>query len=227
MVAFISGAEPEVPAPNATPPDALTPTPAANQPPTEPVPEPPESTPPPSPRRLSLDRLGVVQALGGLGLSLIALFSSYDHINLLGHRIELQQQWGIVCIAASLATVLVDAELASRSRLRAAQNAARMADKAARERYFSSEERERADRERNEANRERYLADRERNLADRERHRADRERNRAAAATERQRQATARLDRCALLSARVQRDPSASNRARAPATEPASRRSSP
>jgi hypothetical protein len=43
---------------------------------------------------------------------------------------------------------------------------------------------------------------------------ADRERNRASEARERQRQAIARLDRCALLSARVLLGPSESNRAR-------------
>jgi hypothetical protein len=121
---------------------------------------------------LGLDRLGVLQVLGGLALSLIALFSSYDHVTLLGRTLQLQQQWGIVFIAASLATVVVDAELASGSRLRAAQDAARVADE------------------------------------------ADRERNRAAEARERQRESFERLDQAALLSARVQLDPSVSNRAR-------------
>jgi hypothetical protein len=54
--------------------------------------------------------------MGGLILGLIALLTSDDHINLAGHTIALQQQWGIPCIAASVATVVVDAELASRSR---------------------------------------------------------------------------------------------------------------
>ncbi len=138
------------------------------------------------PRRwLGLDHLSVLQVLGGIALSLIALFVSYDHITLLGGTLQLQQQWGIVFIAASLATVVVDAELASGSRLRAAQDAARRADDAARERY----------------------------RADRERNREAEARERQAEAAERQRQATARLDRCALLSARVQLDPSVSNRA--------------
>ena len=56
---------------------------------------------------MDLDRLGVLQVLGGIALSLIALFSSYDHITLLGRTLQLQQQWGIVFIAASLATVVV------------------------------------------------------------------------------------------------------------------------
>ena len=80
---------------------------------------------------LSLDRFGLNQAIGGFVLGLIALFSSYDHITLAGQSISLQQQWGIPCIAASVATIFTgcvqygaplgrDAELASRSRLRAA-----------------------------------------------------------------------------------------------------------
>ncbi|MFN6338862.1 MAG: hypothetical protein ACK41W_09100 [Cyanobacteriota bacterium] len=91
---------------------------------------------------MGLDRLGVLQVLGGLALSLIALFSSYDHITVFGRSIVLQQQWGIPFIAASLATVVVDAQLATGSRLRAAQDEARAEDEAA-------EERDRADRERN------------------------------------------------------------------------------
>jgi len=148
-------------------------------------PEPPESKASP-PRWLGLDRLGVLQVLGGIALSLIALFSSYAHITVFGRSIALQQQWGIVFIAASLATVVVDAQLASGSRLRAAQDAARVADEAARERY-----------------------------------RADRERNRAAEASERQAEAAASqresledIRRAVFLSARVQLDPTPTNRAR-------------
>jgi hypothetical protein len=62
---------------------------------------------------LGLDRLGLTEAIGGLALGLIALFSSYDHITLAGGRtLHLQQQWGIPFIAASVATVVVDAQLA-------------------------------------------------------------------------------------------------------------------
>jgi hypothetical protein len=121
---------------------------------------------------LGLDRLGVLQVLGGLALSLIALFSSCDHITLLGRTLQLQQQWGIPFIAASLATVVVDAELASGSRLRAAQDAARVAYEAARER------------------------------------------DRATEARERQRESFKRLDQAALLSGRVQLNPTPTNRAR-------------
>lgn len=95
-----------------------------------------------------LDRLGLTQAIGGLVLGLIALFSSYDHITLAGTSVRLQQQWGIACIAASLALVVVefvqysaphgrDAQLATRARDRAAHEGAR-------ERDLAREEREQA-----------------------------------------------------------------------------------
>jgi hypothetical protein len=121
---------------------------------------------------LDLDRLGLTQALGGLVLGLIALFSSYDHITFAGYTIHLQQQWGVLCIAASVATVLVDAQLATRSRLRAADEAAE------------------------------------------ERDRADQERNRAAEARKRQAEGFERLDQAALLSGRVQLDPTPTHRDR-------------
>jgi hypothetical protein len=112
-----------------------------------------------------LDRLGLIQAIGGLILGLIALFSSYDHITIAGRSLPPQQQWGIPLILASVATVLVDAQLATRSRLRAADEAAR-------------------------------------------------ERDLAAAARERQAEGFERLDQAALLSGRVQLDPTPTNRAR-------------
>jgi hypothetical protein len=82
-----------------------------------------------------LDPPGIVQALGGLILGLIALLSSYDHIAIPGRNLPLPQQWGIPCIAASVATVALDAQLASRSRLRAADAAARAAHERTRERH--------------------------------------------------------------------------------------------
>lgn len=112
-----------------------------------------------------MDRLGLTQAIGGLVLGLIALFTSYDHITLAGRTIPLQQQWGIPLIFASVATVFIDAQLATRSRLGAAHEAAR-------------------------------------------------ERDFAAEARERQREGFKRLDQAALLSGRVQLDPTPTNRAR-------------
>jgi hypothetical protein len=128
---------------------------------------PPLSPPPSWP---GLDRLGLTQAIGGLALGLIAVFSSYNHLTIAGRNIPIPQQWGIPLIAALVATVFTgcvqygaplrrDAELASRSRLRAADE--------------RKSDRDRAEQRENEA-------DRERNLADKERQRANRERNRAA-----------------------------------------------
>jgi hypothetical protein len=67
---------------------------------------------------LGLDQLGLIHAIGGLAFGLIALFSSYDHIT--------------PFIVASVATVVVDAQLATGSRLRAADDAVRAREAAAR-----------------------------------------------------------------------------------------------
>jgi hypothetical protein len=130
-----------------------------------------------------LDHLGAIQAGGGVILGLIALFSSYDHITAFGRSIGLQQQWGIPLIAASVAVVLIDSQLATRARDRARDRADQAALEAKRERSRAADE-------------------------------ANRERNRAAEARERQRKSFERLDQAALLSARVQLDPSTTNRNR-------------
>jgi hypothetical protein len=135
---------------------------------------------------LRLDRFGLTQAIGGLALGLIALFSSYDHLTIAGRTIAIPQQWGIPLIAVSVAIVFVDAQLASGSRLRAANETTR-------ERNLASEERWRAEQRENEA---------------------DRERNRAAEARERQAENLECIRQAAVLSARVQLDPSDTNRAR-------------
>ena len=160
-------------------------------------PDPPEFASMPRPwsglDSLGLDRLGLTQTIGGLVLGLIALFSSYDHITFAGRNVPLQQQWGIPLIAASVATVFVDAQLASRSRLRAARDAARAAHAAVRATQDAAR-----------------IADE----TTEERDRADQERNRAAEARKRQGESLERLDQAALLSARVQLDPNPTNRAR-------------
>ena len=84
-----------------------------------------------------LDRQGSIQAIGGIVIALIALLSSYDHISLPAGALQLPQQWGVWFIAASVALVAVDAQLATGSRLRAANEAAE-------ERNRAAEERERA-----------------------------------------------------------------------------------
>lgn len=88
--------------------------------------------PPESPYLLrpwpGLDRLGWLQAVAGLVIGLIALFSSYDHITVASRSLSLPQQWGVPCIAASVALVLVDAQLATRARDRAAESRERQVE---------------------------------------------------------------------------------------------------
>ena len=65
-----------------------------------------ESKPKCSPRFLGFDPQGGVQLIGGLVIGLIALYSSYDHFNVFGRVIPLNQQRGDSFILASLAVVL-------------------------------------------------------------------------------------------------------------------------
>ena len=97
----------------------------------------PESKQKCSPRFLGFDPQGGLQLIGGLVIGLIALYSSYDHINLFGAALSLNQQRGVCFIIASLVVVAVVAEgfcaavaqLASRSRLRAKNEAAENRDR--------------------------------------------------------------------------------------------------
>ena len=58
-------------------------------------------------------------------IALIALLSSYDNVSLpAGSKLQLPQQWGVWFIAASVALVALDAQLATGSRLRAADETA-------------------------------------------------------------------------------------------------------
>jgi len=144
------------------------------------------------------DRQGIIQAHAGFVVALIALLSSYDHISLpAGINLQLQQQWGVWFILASMALVLADAQLATQSRHREADQRLAAANEAA-------EERIKADRERNRAAEERILASEERDRADQERDRADQERERAARRAQRQAE-------CNLVQLRHQLDPSALN----------------
>ena len=155
----------------------------------------------------NLDRQGWTQAIGGLVIALIALYSSYDHISLPAFQIRINQQWGVWFIAASLAFVFIDAQLATGSRSRAAHDAAEERDRANQERYRANQERYRA-------NQERYRTDLERNRANQERYQAAEARERQAEGTERQGQGIALLRGAALLSARYQLDPTELNRSR-------------
>jgi uncharacterized protein YlxW (UPF0749 family) len=86
---------------------------------------------------LGFDGQTWIQLMGGLVISLIALYSSYDHINFGNRSYPINQQWGIWFIAASLAVVVIDAQLATRSRRREE-------DRRIREALTAAEERDRA-----------------------------------------------------------------------------------
>ncbi|QPN59148.1 hypothetical protein H8F24_13800 [Synechococcus sp. CBW1002] len=76
-------------------------------------------------RSCCLDRQGANQAIAGTVIALIALLTSDDHIALpSGAAFPLPQQWGVWFIAASMPLVVVDAQLASGSRRRAAKETA-------------------------------------------------------------------------------------------------------
>jgi hypothetical protein len=78
--------------------------------------------------------------LGGL-LALITLFTSYSHVHLpfLG-AIALNQQIGVLLLAALVPALVGDAQLATRCRLRAERDRARAADEAAQERDLADRE---------------------------------------------------------------------------------------
>ena len=135
-----------------------------------------------------------MQAIGGLVIGLIALYSSYDHIAFGSTKHKLNRQWGVWLIASSLAVVAVDAQLASRSRRREEDRRIQDACTRIEDACAAAEDRSRSDQERN---------------------RAAEARKRQAEAAERQGQGIALLRGAALLSARVQLDPSDElNRAR-------------
>ena len=49
--------------------------------------------------RLGLDGKALLEAVVGSVVGLIALFSSYNHVNLPHRQLPLQQQWGVWLIA--------------------------------------------------------------------------------------------------------------------------------
>ncbi|MFW6732760.1 MAG: hypothetical protein ACODUE_13675 [Synechococcus sp.] len=81
---------------------------------------------------MAFDAPAAVEALAGIVIGLVALFSSYDHIILPGYVLALQQQWGVWLIIISFPLVLIDAQLAAGSRRRAARDLARQAARHAR-----------------------------------------------------------------------------------------------
>ncbi len=108
------------------------------------LPQPP--SPCPIPRALPASLLRLRQNRGtpiAPGPASIGSASSYDHITLAGTSLPLPQEWGPLFIAASVATVAVDAQLATRARDRAANEADRAANEGARDRDRAAESRER------------------------------------------------------------------------------------
>jgi hypothetical protein len=91
------------------------------------------------------DLQGWITVVAGVLLALITLFTGYDHVDLFGRvTVRINQQIGVFIILASLATLVVEAQLASRRRTRDSVDRSREADAAARDRDLAAEERERA-----------------------------------------------------------------------------------
>jgi hypothetical protein len=107
------------------------------------------------------DLQGWIAVIGGILLALITLFTGYDHVDLFGRAtIWINQQIGVSVLLASLATLVVEAQLASRRRNRDSVDRAREADAAARERDLAGRERNRAAEERERAARRAQRQDR-------------------------------------------------------------------
>jgi hypothetical protein len=93
------------------------------------------------------DLQGLITVIGGVLLALITLFMGYDHVDLFGRAtIRINQQIGLSVLFASLATLVIDAQLASRRRNRDSNDRAREADSAAEERERAARRAQRQDR---------------------------------------------------------------------------------
>jgi hypothetical protein len=91
------------------------------------------------------DLQGCITFLAGALLALITLFTGYSHVDVLwGITIPLNQQIGVSLLLASLATLVVDVQLASRRRSRDQIDRTEEANATARERDLADRERERA-----------------------------------------------------------------------------------
>jgi len=107
------------------------------------------------------DLQGWITVVAGVLLALITLFTGYDHVDLFGRvTVRINQQIGVFVLLASLATLVVEAQLASRRRTRDSVDRAREADAAARERDLAGRERNRAAQERERAARRAQRQDR-------------------------------------------------------------------
>jgi len=94
---------------------------------------------------LGLDQQGWITIVAGLLLALITLFTSYSHVDIPGFgAIGLNQQVGLPCILASLAALVVEAQLATRRRIRDQRDRVRAQEDRARAANEATEERGRA-----------------------------------------------------------------------------------
>ncbi len=93
------------------------------------------------------DLQGWITVVAGVLLALITLFTGYDHVDLFGRvTVRINQQIGVFILLASLATLVVEAQLASRRRNRDSNDRAREADSAAEERERATRRAQRQDR---------------------------------------------------------------------------------
>ena len=68
---------------------------------------------------IGFDLQGWITVIGGFLLGLITLFTGYDHVDFFGRAtVGINQQVGLLVLVASLATLVVEAQLASRRRYR-------------------------------------------------------------------------------------------------------------
>jgi hypothetical protein len=94
---------------------------------------------------IGFDLQGWITVIGGFLLGLITLFSGCDHVDFFERAtVGINQQVGLLVLVASLATLVVEAQLASRRRYRDQIDRSRAANATARERDLADRERQRA-----------------------------------------------------------------------------------
>ena len=98
---------------------------------------------------LGFDLQGAITLTAGLLLALITLFTGYGHVHFFwGPTLQLNKQIGVSVLAASLATLVVEAQLASRRRIRDSGDRIRAQEDRAREQEDRAREADETARER-------------------------------------------------------------------------------
>jgi hypothetical protein len=101
---------------------------------------------------LGFDLQGAITLIAGLLLALITLFTGYDHVDFFwGPTLQLNKQIGVSVLAASLATLVVEAQLASRRRVRDSRDRIRAQEDRVREQEDRAREADETARERDRA----------------------------------------------------------------------------